>query len=256
VDPTPDPLEPPAPGLPPPPNERRILPVERAAAALEVVLCSGFPTQLVVITVLTTFGMRPRLATGALSPHFVFALTLLDTLLLVGLVVFFLRAHRESPRAALLGDRPATRELLLGVALIPVSFFVVMAVLLLVQMNMPSLRNVPNNPLRDLAQTRVDTAVFAVVVMVAGGVREEIQRAFVLRRFEQYLGGGLVGLVIFSALFGLGHLEQGRDVALATGILGAFWGALYLRRRSIIAPMVSHAGFNLAQVMKLSVLGS
>ena len=65
--------------------------------------------------------------------------------------------------------------------------------------------------------------------MIAGGVREEIQRGFVLRRFEQYLGGGAVGLVVFSALFGLGHLEQGRDVALATAILGAFWGAVFLR---------------------------
>ena len=60
--------------------------------------------------------------------------------------------------------------------------------------------------------------------MIAGGVREEIQRGFVLRRFEQYLGGGAIGLVVFSVLFGLGHLEQGRDVALATAVLGAFWG--------------------------------
>ena len=95
--------------------------------------------------------------------------------------------------------------------------------------------------------------IFAFVVMIAGGVREEIQRGFVLRRFEQYLGGGAVGLVVFSALFGLGHLEQGRDVALATAILGAFWGAIFLRRRSIVGPMVGHAGFNLAQVAKFLI---
>jgi membrane protease YdiL (CAAX protease family) len=72
----------------------------------------------------------------------------------------------------------------------------------------------------------------------------------VLRRFEQYLGGGTAGLVIFSALFGLGHLEQGHDVAVATAILGAFWGAIFLRRRSILGPMIGHAGFNLTQVIK------
>jgi membrane protease YdiL (CAAX protease family) len=91
--------------------------------------------------------------------------------------------------------------------------------------------------------------------MIAGGVREEIQRGFVLHRFEQYLGGGPAGLLIFSVLFGLGHVEQGRDVALATAILGAFWGAIYLRRRSIIGPMIGHAGFNLAQVIKFLTLG-
>jgi membrane protease YdiL (CAAX protease family) len=258
VDPTPEIFEPPAPGVPPqtPARWGGVLPIERAAAALEVILCSGFPTQLMVVTVLTTFGMKARLADGGLSPHFVFALTLIDTVLLVGLVLFFLRAHRESPREVLFGWRPPTREALVGIALVPVSLAIVVLVLLVVQLAMPSLRNVPHNPLQDMVHTRSDAVLFALVAMIAGGVREEIQRAFVLRRFEQYLGGSAAGLVIFSVLFGLGHLEQGYDVAIATATLGAFWGILYLRRRSVISPMVGHAGFNLAQVVKFVVLGA
>jgi membrane protease YdiL (CAAX protease family) len=50
-------------------------------------------------------------------------------------------------------------------------------------------------------------------------------------------------------MFGLGHIEQGADVAIATAALGLFWGVLYLARRSIVAPAVSHAGFNLLQVV-------
>ncbi len=237
-----------------PPCRRGVLPIERAAAALEVILCSGFPTQLIIITVLTTFGMRP-LVGGQLSPAFVFALTLVDTVVLVGLVFFFLRAHRESPREIFLGLRATGRELVFGIALIPASFAVVLGVLLIVQLLVPGLRNVPHNPLQDLAQTRGNAIMFGVVVMIAGGVREEIQRAFVLRRFEQYLGGGGVGLIVFSITFGLGHLPQGHDVAIATAILGAFWGAIYLRRRSIVGPMIGHAGFNLAQVVKFVVVG-
>lgn len=233
-----------------------ILPIERAAAALEVILCSGFPTQIIIITFLTTFGVQMRLPGGGLSPGFVFTLTLLDTVLLVGLVLFFMRAHRESIREQLFGWRPKGREFLFGLALIPASFFVVITVLLVVQLLMPWLRNVPHNPLQDLVRNRWDAVIFAFVVMIAGGVREEIQRGFVLRRFEQYLGGGAAGLVIFSALFGLGHLEQGYDVAFATAILGAFWGAIYLNRRSILGPMVGHAGFNLTQVLKFLTMGS
>ncbi len=233
-----------------------VLPIERAAAALEVLLCSGFPTQIVIITVLATFGMRPRLEDGRFNAPFVFALTLLDTLLLVGLVCFFLRAHRESFREQLLGARRLGRELLFGIALIPASFAVVVGVLMVVQMAAPSLRNVPHNPLAELAKTRADALIFAFVVMIAGGVREEIQRGFILRRFEQFLGGGVTGLTIFSCLFGLGHLEQGRDVAIATAVLGAFWGAIFLRRRSIAGPMVGHAGFNLLQVVKFLTLGT
>jgi membrane protease YdiL (CAAX protease family) len=233
-----------------------VLPVERAAAALEVLLCSGFPTQIVVITVLRGFGMEPRLEDGRFNPPFLFTLTLADTLLLVGLVYFFFRAHRESPRLELFNGRVSARDLLQGLALIPASFFIIVAVRLAVQLVVPSLRNVPHNPLADLLRTPLDAFLFAFVVMVAGGVREEIQRGFVLRRFEQYLGGGGVGLIVFSGLFGLGHLDQGRDVALATAVLGAFWGAIFLRRRSIAAPMVGHAGFNLLQVANFLIWGA
>jgi membrane protease YdiL (CAAX protease family) len=233
-----------------------ILPIERAAAALEVLLCSGYPTQIVIIVILSAFGVKMRLANGGLSSPFVFTLTLLDTVLLVGLVVFFMRAHGESVTEQLLGWRPRLREAMFGLALIPASFLVVIAVLVVVQLAAPWLRNVPHNPLQDLVRDRWDAVIFAFVVMIAGGVREEIQRGFVLRRFEQFLGGGTAGLVIFSALFGLGHLEQGYDVAIATAILGAFWGGIFLRRRSILGPMVGHAGFNLAQVVKFLTVGA
>ena len=91
------------------------------------------------------------------------------------------------------------------------------------------------------------------VVVIAGGVREELQRAFVLHRFDRHLGGGAVGLLAFSILFGLGHLEQGRDVALATAALGALWGAIYLRRRSAVAPGIAHAGFNLSEIVRHTI---
>jgi membrane protease YdiL (CAAX protease family) len=249
-------VEPGAPiGEPPIGAPARILPIERAAAALEVILCSGFPTQLVVIVLLGSLGMQPRLDNGHFNPPFLFALTLIDTVLMVSLVCFFFQAHRESFHRELFGGRESLREALFGIVLIPVSYFIVIVVLLTVQLTAPWLRNVPHNPLADLARTRGEAIVFALVVMIAGGVREEIQRGFVLRRFEQYLGGGVTGLFVFSGLFGLGHLDQGHDVALATAILGAFWGAVFLRRRSIAGPVVGHAGFNLLQVVNFLVRG-
>ena len=39
-----------------------------------------------------------------------------------------------------------------------------------------------------------------------------------------------------------------RARAITTGLLGAFWAVSYLRRRSIIAPVVSHAAFDLMQI--------
>jgi membrane protease YdiL (CAAX protease family) len=123
-------------------------------------------------------------------------------------------------------------------------------ILALVFTHAPQLHNVARNPLEEMLRNRTDAAVFAVVVMIAGGVREEVQRGFIVHRFGQYLGGGALGVLVYSLLFGLGHYGQGYDAALATASLGALWGLVYLRRRSIIAPVVSHAGFNLAQILK------
>jgi membrane protease YdiL (CAAX protease family) len=40
------------------------------------------------------------------------------------------------------------------------------------------------------------------------------------------------------------------DASIATGLLGAFWGVVYLRRRSAVAPIVSHSGFDLIQIVQ------
>ena len=95
-----------------------------------------------------------------------------------------------------------------------------------------------------------------MVAIFAGGVREELQRAFLLRRFEQHLGGAVVGVVVLSVAFGLGHIVQGWDAVVTTGLLGAFWAVLYLRRRSAVAPLVSHAGFNTLEVLRVAIWGA
>lgn len=229
---------------------RPILPFERAGAILEVIMCSGFPTQILLIAALRGFGMSTQNGSGGLNPRFVFTVSMLDALLIIGLVVLLLRAHRESAREVLLGRVRMLREVVIGLALVPVVFLVVATILAIVLTWAPQLHNVARNPLEDMLTNRTDAAIFAVVVMVAGGVREEVQRGFIVHRFGQYLGGGLYGVLFYSVFFGLGHYEQGYDAAIATAVLGFIWGLTYLVRGSIVAPVVSHAGFNLAQVLK------
>jgi membrane protease YdiL (CAAX protease family) len=224
------------------------------SALIEVLVCSGFPTQLLIITALQLAGMQPHDADGGLSLRFFGALAGLDSMLLIGLVFLFLLSRRESPRAIFLGARPPARETAIGLALVPVVFLFVAFVVGGLRLIAPWLQTVPQNPLGALLDTPQEAAVFGVIVVIAGGLREEIQRAFILHRFEQSLGGARLGLIVFSAMFGLGHIEQGADVAIATAALGMFWGVLYLARRSIVAPAVSHAGFNLAQVIVQSLL--
>ena len=91
------------------------------------------------------------------------------------------------------------------------------------------------------------------VVIVAGGLREELQRAFLLRRFERHLGGAPAGVVLLSLAFGAGHYVQGWDAVVATSLIGAFWAVVYLRRRSVVAPVVSHAGFDAFEIVRAAL---
>jgi membrane protease YdiL (CAAX protease family) len=186
---------------------------------------------------------------------FVMALSLADTVFLVGLIVAFLLAHGESPTEVFFGGRPIAPEARAGIPLTFVAFAIALLVLLTVRAVAPWLHTVEHNPLQDLMRTPGNALLFAGLVIVAGGIREELQRAFLLRRFQRSPGGANVGLVLASAAFGLGHLVQGVDAVIATALLGAFWGVVYLRRRSVIAPMVSHSGFDLLQVMQFMATG-
>jgi membrane protease YdiL (CAAX protease family) len=222
---------------------------ERARALFEVVLCSGFPTQIAVATLLQLAGFAPIAANGRLSGPFLFTVSMIDAALVLSLVVFFLRQSGESPLAVLFGRARVIREAGLGALTLPITLAIVAAIALGVRTYFPSLRNVPTNPLEALLEAPNGLALFLVVAIVAGGVREEVQRAFVLHRFEQSLGGAVFGVVVTSLLFGLGHTIQGWDAALITGTLGALWGTAYLWRRSATGPIVNHALFNTVELL-------
>ena len=228
----------------------------RIMAIAEVVLCSGLPTQLLLGVLLGMAGWLPTDDAGQLSLAFVLVLSLSDTVLLIGLMVALTRARGERVTDLWLGHRRVLPEAVYGLKLVPVVFLIVLVVLNALRIVAPSLHNVPTNPLEQLAGTPGQAIAFAVVAIFAGGVREEMQRAFLLRRFEQHLGGAHVGVVLLSLGFGLGHIVQGWDAVIATGLLGAFWSLLYLRRRSSVAPLVSHAGFNAVEVLRVAVWGA
>ena len=228
-------------------------PPDRVTALFEVLLCSGFPTQALVVGVLAVAGYRPP--APALTLSYVVALSLIDSAVLVTLIVVFMRLRGERVADVFFGDRPIGREAAAGVALIFVALAIGIGVLTLLQMLAPGLHDVERNPLQALIRTPRDAAVFALVVVIAGGIREELQRAFLLRRFERQLGGPVLGVIVASAAFGAGHRVQGADAAIATALLGAFWAVMYLRRRSVVAPVVSHSGFNLLQLLQFATLG-
>ena len=80
------------------------MPLQRFGALVEILICSGFPTQVLLMVALRGFGLPALTDDGTLSPPFVFTVSLLDAAVVVGLVLMFLRAHHESAGAVLLSD--------------------------------------------------------------------------------------------------------------------------------------------------------
>jgi membrane protease YdiL (CAAX protease family) len=161
----------------------------------------------------------------------------------------FLELSGEDSKTVFLGNRRVWPELWRGLALVPVVLVILQVLIVVIRLVLPGLHTVEVSPLEQYMRTPLEASVFIVVVVLGGGVREELQRAFILHRFEQALGGIRVGLVVFSLLFAVLHYDQGWDVALAIGLLGVFWGVMYIRRRSAVLGMANHAGFNASQII-------
>jgi membrane protease YdiL (CAAX protease family) len=227
-----------------------------AVALLEVVLASGFPTQLALGALLLLAGVTPFASDGRLSWKYLALLMPADTVLLLTIVVWRLRAGGERVASTLFGTRRWARECWIGAGLVPLIFGGVAATMSLLRAAWPSLHNVDANPFEALITSRTDALLLGVLVIVSGGIKEEVQRAFVLHRFDQSLGGARVGLVLYSLVFGAGHVIQGYDVGFVTAALGLAWGLVFLWRRSIVAASVSHAGFNAAQILQVVVFRS
>jgi membrane protease YdiL (CAAX protease family) len=217
----------------------------------EILLCSGYPTQIALGYLLQGLGFEPLLADGSLNASFIFARSLADTVLLLSLIVFLLVRRGERPASVFFGAASPAREAAAGALSLPLVMIIVVTLTLAIRLWAPSLHNVPENPLENLLGSQAGLLMFLVVVIVAGGVREELQRAFLLHRFRSDLGRPWMGVIITSLAFGLGHTLQGLDAAVITGALGALWGTMYLVRGSAVAPMVSHSLFNSTELLRV-----
>lgn len=230
----------------------RAVRLSRSFAIFQVALIWVVPTQVLVGTFLAVGTGIPMLQGGNLSFEFFAMLSLIDTAVVALLIRLFLSLSGETSREVFVGPRRPAGEILRGLLLVPVVSIAVTLIVLGLRTVAPWTHNVEQNPLGDFVKSPLEAAIFAFVVVLAGGVREELQRAFILHRFGQRLWSMKLGLVLFSVFFGVMHYNQGIDAAIGVGTLGVFWGVLYLTRRSAVMAMVNHAGFNAAQVLLLA----
>jgi membrane protease YdiL (CAAX protease family) len=225
----------------------RPAPEERLRAAIEILVVTLGVELLGEILMVLWFG---PVDVGDLGAARLTAVVLVKNLLMpAALIALFLRLEGRGFRELGFGARPPGREILLGLLLWPpvlIGSSLLSAGLLWA---FPALRSAGPNPLLGMIHTPGDVALFVVMSVLGGGLGEETVRAFVLRRFERYLGGVWVGLVLWSLAFGAMHQIQGLDKAIAVGFLGLFLGGIYIWRRDPLAAITIHAAFNVAQTL-------
>jgi len=211
--------------------------INRFQAVFEVLLVSGL-----VSSFIAAFPFYRSLSSSGFplnNPYLLCSYILLEAGITLALLLLIMRAHRE--RIADLGFR--TRrwkvDVLLGIALVPVLFFINGVITFAFQTYLPKHFS-RHNPLLEVIHTRQQLELFVFSALVAGGIKEELQRAFILTRFRQYLGGAWLGLVLWSIVFGAAHYVQGWQGIAAAGFFGFIFGAVYLVRGSLIAPMLAH----------------
>jgi membrane protease YdiL (CAAX protease family) len=69
---------------------------------------------------------------------------------------------------------------------------------------------------------------------------EAIFRGYLIRRFTALFKNPVVALILSSAVFAMGHGYERSGGVAGVGLLGLIFGAIYLWRKSLVAPMVMH----------------
>ena len=180
-------------------------------------------------------------------PHLVLYL-MLETSLTLGIILILLWTGDRRLRDLGWVKRGWRKESWAGVSVVPLLFGATFLVGFLFRIFLPQYVS-ESNPLLEMIQDGTDLGLLLISSVVVGGIKEEVQRAFILVHFRNHLGGAVPGLILWSAFFGAGHSFQGVDFAVAAGVLGLLFGLLYLWRGHLAAPIVAHALYDVVTLL-------
>jgi membrane protease YdiL (CAAX protease family) len=214
---------------------------DRLYALLEIMLCAGLVTSQLAQLFFETLGFK--VAALLASPKLITAFLMVESTLMLGLILFLQKLRSTSLWDLGIAARCLFREAQIGLAIVPLLFVTNFLIASFFKSYLPQWHS-ENNPLLELIKTPTDLGLFVIASLFAGGIKEEIQRAFILQRFKRCFSAAVVGLILWSVAFGAGHIVQGVDNACVAAVFSIFLGALYFRRGCLIAPVVAHAAYD------------
>ena len=216
---------------------------ERFRAVFEIIMVSGVVSSFLVSLVFAAIFGRDRMKLMEMDIGLLAAYLLSESAAAFLILFILMKTRGETLSALGLNLRNWKKHVLLGVLAAPFLIIVSVVTGLAFKLFLPEYA-LEKNPLLEMIRSPRHLALFITAGIVAGGIKEELQRAFILCRFKYHLGGSIAGLVIWSLVFGAGHYAQGLQGVCAAAILGFIFGVLYLAHGNLILPITAHAVYN------------
>jgi membrane protease YdiL (CAAX protease family) len=215
--------------------------VNKIQAIIEILIVSGLVSGfLAVLPVYAIEGQWAGLMNNAVSTS---VFLLLESGICFLLLTTLLKMHGGRFQDLGLRWNRWRPNVLAGVLLVPFLFLIGALVSFIFRAYLPKYY-METNPLTEMIHTPQQLGLFIFSALIAGGIKEELQRAFIITRFHQHFGGAGVGLVLWSLVFGAGHYVQGAQGMAVASIYGFLFGLIYIISGSLIAPIVAHSVYD------------
>lgn len=206
------------------PEGRRLYRIETFVFLLVLLSSTGF----------TLAGASPE----RLGFILVAAVIIFHDLALTALALYLVWRSGEGVRAIGWVRRGAGREALLGVGLF-IPLFIGVA-LLQALLRAAGLAEPVAPPEYLLPRTGAERGVALLLLATVAVAEETVFRGYLLRRFMQAGGGRGLAVVLSTLIFALGHAYQGALGIVGVAAIGVVFALIYLRRGSLVAPIVMH----------------
>jgi membrane protease YdiL (CAAX protease family) len=215
---------------------------DKVQAIFEVLLLSGVISSLLAGLLFHALPGKNTANPLISARNFSFFI-LTESAIALALLAVILKFHKETLLDLGLHWNRWKRHLIRGLMLVPCLFFINALVSIVFKLYLPQYY-IEKNPLTDLIRTPQQLILIIFSALIAGGIKEELQRAFIITRFRLHLGSAGLGLVLWSVAFGLGHYIQGVQGVFVATIYGFVFGLIYILSGSLIAPIVAHSAYD------------
>lgn len=86
----------------------------------------------------------------------------------------------------------------------------------------------------------IQQIVATLMILIVAVSEETIFRGYLILRLKSVTGSPFAAVIISSIIFSIGHGYEGLGGVIIVGIMGAGFAAIYLWRKSLIAPIMMH----------------